>query len=107
MSCSDFFFSGHTTNAMISALIVTKCINEDYDDMIDNNHKYLSWIRLLFTVYIWFTVFLVILFLLVLEAHYSIDISTAIMLTTLVWYIAEYQIQRNQGFFNWWHVRLS
>ena len=104
MSCSDFFFSGHTTNAMISALIVTKYINKDHDEMVINGNKRLLWIRLMFVVYIWFTVFLVVLFLLILETHYSIDISTAIMLTTLFWYIAEYQIQLDQGFFNWWNV---
>eukprot|EP01084_Bolivina_argentea_P285036 488711_1 len=106
MSCSDFFFSGHTTNAVIAALIVTKYINEDYKkSLIDNqNSKKMLWIRLLFLSYIWFTVFLVIFFLLVLEFHYSIDISTAIMLTVLIWVIAEFQLELQRGFFNWWHV---
>lgn len=105
MSCFDFFFSGHTVNAVISGLIVTKYIKKDIQNQ--NINLLFYWIKILFVVYIWFTVFLVILFLLTLEDHYSIDISTAIMLTILFWYIAEYQIELNQGFFNWWHVRLS
>jgi len=109
MSCHDFFYSGHTTNATISALIVTKYIRRDYRRDGDGNHRRTLkfYVHVFFVIYIWFTVLLVVFFLLVLQDHYTIDCTTAVLLTSLIWNLCENQIELQRGFFYWWHVDIG
>ena len=102
-SCHDFCFSGHTIVATVCALMITK-----YSYFMDENDQwwvitntYWKIIRVFMVVIVWFIVCLAVLFLLVLELHYTIDITVAFMLTIVIWHLSQAQIKYKYGFFGW------
>jgi len=103
-ACHDFFFSGHTTVALTNSLLLTKhsqCIERCPGWWILTNYHF-KILRRTLVASAWMLFALVIFFLMVLELHYSIDISTAIMLVSLFWHLGQAQIRYEFGFFWWW-----
>ena len=105
-ACHDFCFSGHTIVTTTCALMITK-----YSSFMNDNEQwwiitntYWKIIRVCMVVIVWFIVFLVVLFLLILELHYTIDITVAIMLTSVIWHLSQSQIKYKYGFFGWWNI---
>ena len=101
-ACHDFFFSGHTCVVTIIALYITK-----YTDVLENNGSNIGiLIRIILIVGIWFVVFLTITFLLLEKLHYSIDITTASILTVVFWKLSQYEMKQGYGFFAWWNTQI-
>ena len=101
-SCHDFFFSGHTTNTTLCCLIITYYSKVS---VILRRYKYL---RLFICCYIWGLLILMIMFMLVLQDHYSIDISMGVLLTGMMFYLYQYQFRMHIGVCTWWtHYRFE
>jgi hypothetical protein len=73
MTCFDFIFSGHMINTITCVLLVIKYVKWKYIHLL------------------WIVVIAESFCIIVIRAHYLIDIEIAFLLTTLVWIVLEYR----------------
>jgi len=74
MTCFDFIYSGHMSNSVICALIITKYCQ--YRAI-----QVLSWLLCVAESY----------FIISSRSHYLVDIEIAVLLAILIWYVIEYK----------------
>jgi membrane-associated phospholipid phosphatase len=104
-SCYDSFFSGHASNCAVAASLWTSLWKPTSHFLIHttkppSNLRYL-WLCL--PAAMWFLVVWEVIFILVLQVHYSIDVDVGFIFGVVFWYIAQLQTStRAKGFFTWW-----
>jgi len=90
-TCYDYFFSGHTANTILCTLIVI------YSTKLKSTMWALNLIIFISVAMALLEIFII----LELQAHYSVDVASGIIITVMLWFLIDYQIKLQCGFFCW------